>query len=247
MIGIDRLGEKVHRAGLHRLHGVLDAAERGHDDDRQLRIEVLGHREYAEPVTGRESKIGQHRRRRILSEPSDGLRLIARFDDGVALRFERQPQHRPKRVLVFDEEDGGSGASQRSQPGGTPALRASSSMSAMALVCSAISLVTRASSAGGALALELDLRSLRRVVSIDEVGGQRVQTALKRVREDPAALERGPRVANPRAPVRLILDRLVGLGLVGWRVLLVRRRPWHRLRAQPCPRVPATSGQARSC
>ena len=34
-----------------------------------------------------------------------GLGLIARFDDGVALRFERVAQHRAQRVLVLDEQD----------------------------------------------------------------------------------------------------------------------------------------------
>ena len=34
--------------------------------------------------------------------------LVARLDDGVALRFERMAQHRPQRVLVFDDEDRGS-------------------------------------------------------------------------------------------------------------------------------------------
>ena len=41
VIGIDRLGEKVERAFLHRRDGVLDAAERRHHDDRQLGIELL--------------------------------------------------------------------------------------------------------------------------------------------------------------------------------------------------------------
>ena len=39
MIGIDRLGEEIERALLHRLDGVLDAAVRGHDDDRQFGVE----------------------------------------------------------------------------------------------------------------------------------------------------------------------------------------------------------------
>ena len=39
----------------------------------------------------------------------DGFGLVARFDDGVALRFERMAQHRPQRVFVFDEEDRGIG------------------------------------------------------------------------------------------------------------------------------------------
>ena len=39
VIGIDRLGEKVERAVLHRLDGVLDAAVRGHDDHGKLGVE----------------------------------------------------------------------------------------------------------------------------------------------------------------------------------------------------------------
>ena len=64
------------------------------------------------------------------------LGLIARLEDGVALPLQRVPEHRAQRVLVLDDENlGGSGTRgpgrQRSQPGGTPAWRASSSMSAI--------------------------------------------------------------------------------------------------------------------
>ena len=75
-------------------------------------------------------------------------RLIAGFDDGVPLRLERMAQHRAQRVSVFDEQDrivGRCGAArspalaagrhrggQRSQPGGTPSLRASSSIAVIA-------------------------------------------------------------------------------------------------------------------
>ena len=62
----------------------------------------------------------------------------------MALALQRVPEHRPQRVLVLDDEDLGG---QRSQPGGTPARRASSSMSAICLVDFSISAVTRASSA----------------------------------------------------------------------------------------------------
>ena len=53
VIGIDGLGEKVHRAFLHRRHRVLDAAVRGHHDDRQLGIELLGRAQHAEAVADR--------------------------------------------------------------------------------------------------------------------------------------------------------------------------------------------------
>src|SRR4029453_18035144 len=49
-------------------------------------------------------------------------------EDHVLLPLQRVPEHRPQRVLVFDDENL---RGQRSQPGGTPARRASSSMSAI--------------------------------------------------------------------------------------------------------------------
>ena len=50
VIGIDGLGEEVERAFLHRRHGILNAAERGHHDDRQLGIQLLGRAKHAKSV-----------------------------------------------------------------------------------------------------------------------------------------------------------------------------------------------------
>ena len=55
VIGIDGLGEEVHRAFLHRRDRVLDAAVGGHHDDRQLGIELLGRAQDAEAVADREA------------------------------------------------------------------------------------------------------------------------------------------------------------------------------------------------
>ena len=121
MIGIDRLGEEVERAFLHRRDGVLDAAERGHHDDRQLGIELLGGAQHAETVALGQPQIGQHDAGTRALQRGDGLGLIARFDDGVALRFERVAQHRAQRVFVLDEQDGRIGRDGRArspQPAG---------------------------------------------------------------------------------------------------------------------------------
>jgi len=55
MIGIDRLGEKVERAFLHRRHGVLNAAERGHHDHGQLGVDFLRGAQHAEAVAVRQT------------------------------------------------------------------------------------------------------------------------------------------------------------------------------------------------
>ena len=106
VIGIDGLGEKVHRAFFHRRHGILDAAIRGHHDNRQLRIDLLRRFQDAEAVADRQLEVGKHHGRTRLLELLDGGRLIGRFDDDVALRFERMAQHRAERLFVFDEENG---------------------------------------------------------------------------------------------------------------------------------------------
>ena len=107
MVGIDRLGQEVERALLHRRDRILDAAERGHDNHRQFRIDVFRGLQDAEAVADREPKIGQDDRRCALLESLDGFSLIAGLDDLMALRLERVPQHRTERVFVLDEEDRG--------------------------------------------------------------------------------------------------------------------------------------------
>ena len=67
VIGIDRLGEEVERAFLHRGHRVLDAAVRGHHDDRQVGVDLLRRAQHAEAVAVRQPQIRQHDR---------GLRLL---------------------------------------------------------------------------------------------------------------------------------------------------------------------------
>ena len=52
-IGIDRLGQEVHRAFLHRHHRVLNAAVRRHDDHLDLGVELPGRAKHAKAVTGR--------------------------------------------------------------------------------------------------------------------------------------------------------------------------------------------------
>ena len=54
VIGIDGLGQEVHRPFLHRRHRVLDAAVGGHDDDLQLGVELLGRAQHAEAVAVRQ-------------------------------------------------------------------------------------------------------------------------------------------------------------------------------------------------
>ena len=85
MIGIDRLGEEVDRAFLHRGDGVLDAAVGGHHDDRHVGVDSFGGAEHAEAVALRQPQIRQHERGLRLLQQPHGLGLVARLEDGVAL------------------------------------------------------------------------------------------------------------------------------------------------------------------
>ena len=150
MVGIDRLGQEVERPFLHRGDRILDAAVRGHHDDRHLGVHLL-------PRGGRRSRplpAGAGRTARAPAAPAGacgplpaGRAPPARH----ALPLQRVPEHRAEGVLVLDEKDlGGCGhasASQRIQPAArrraAPLLRCPRSAS-----CSeSISFVSRSSSA----------------------------------------------------------------------------------------------------
>ena len=131
MIGIDRLGQEIESAFLHRRDRILNVAEGGHHDHRQFGIELLRKPEHPETVALGKSEIGENHGGTDRLQRGGGLGLIARFDDGVALGFERVPKHDAQRILVLDEQDrwisclAGTRA-HRSQPAGTPERRASS-------------------------------------------------------------------------------------------------------------------------
>ena len=106
MIGIDGLGQEVHRPFLHRGHRVLDAAIGGHHDDLQLGVELLGRAKDAEAVADGKLQVGEDDAPDEPAAAAARPRLVARLEHGVALRFERMAQHGAERILVFDDENG---------------------------------------------------------------------------------------------------------------------------------------------
>src|SRR5262245_9554654 len=106
MIGIDGLRKKVHRPLLHGGHRVLNADEGGHDDDRDIRIELLRGAQNAQAVAGGQLEVGQHHDRPRLAQLLDGLGLIPRLEHDVTMPLERVTEHGAKRIFVFDDENG---------------------------------------------------------------------------------------------------------------------------------------------
>jgi hypothetical protein len=126
-----------------------------------------------------------------VTKRGDRFRLVAGLDDVMALRLQRELQHRAERVLVFDEQDRGAltrrdAASRRARPRGALRLQIRDGL----VFC--VELLLDALELGqGRLAILLDLGPLRRVVAVDEIGLERVDAALQRIGEDLQAAE-GP-------------------------------------------------------
>jgi hypothetical protein len=106
MIGIDGLGQEVHRAFLHCGHRVLDAPVRGHDDNRKIRIQFLRGTKNPESVANGQLQVGEDHDGTSPAKLVDGFRFVFRLEDSVVMRFERMPQHGSQRVLVFNDENG---------------------------------------------------------------------------------------------------------------------------------------------
>jgi hypothetical protein len=106
VVGIDGLGQEVERPLLHRGDRILNAAVSRHHDDRQIGIDFLRCPEDAETVALGKTQVREDHAGAARAKRRNRFGLVARFDDFVALRLEREAEHRAERVLVLDEQDG---------------------------------------------------------------------------------------------------------------------------------------------
>ncbi len=208
VIGIDRLGEKIEGAFLHRRDRVLDAAVRGHHDDRHIGVELLRRAQHAKPVAFGQAQVREHDRGALLKH-AHGLGLIPRLEHGMTLPLERVPEHRTQRVLVFDDENlsGGGhsdGSCYRSQPGGTPAFRASSSVSAICLL-QLFDLALDAIRFLGRVLASIQVLVALEQIALVVVGRQSAQPRLQRVVNDLSTPQVFARRRHARVPVGFAL------------------------------------------
>ncbi len=80
VLGIDRLGDEIERTLAHGAHRVLDSSIRGHHDDGQVGIGVLGQAQHAEAVTVAEAQVREHQRRPMLIQRCPRVVKAGRFD-----------------------------------------------------------------------------------------------------------------------------------------------------------------------
>jgi len=102
---LERLGEEVEGAGLHRLHGAVHPAVRRHDDDGYVR--VAGHHlaQEAEAVHFRHDEIGHDYIGAIALEGGEGLLAIGGHLHLVTFPLERGRKDLPQVLFVIDDED----------------------------------------------------------------------------------------------------------------------------------------------
>ena len=105
-VRLDRLGDEVLGAALHRVHGGLDRAERGHHDHRKGGVEGSRRVEDGEPVRAGEAPVGQDEIDRLARlQELDRLGPGGDPPDVEIFGPKHLLEHRAQGVLVFDDED----------------------------------------------------------------------------------------------------------------------------------------------
>jgi hypothetical protein len=102
---IDGLGEKVERADLHRPHGVLDLADRGHDEDHRFLEHLAVPFVEIETVAVGQSQVKQNEVRSVTLKVERSLGEILRRVDLVHLLLQPLLQGPAEELFVFNEED----------------------------------------------------------------------------------------------------------------------------------------------
>ena len=104
VVGVDRLGQVVDRAELHRVHRGGDVAVAGEDDAARVRAPALERGYHVEPVAVAEPHVddGESGRRFLDLQQAVGDRFGGR--DGKAALFERLGEPLQERMVVFDDQ-----------------------------------------------------------------------------------------------------------------------------------------------
>ncbi len=103
--GRKRLGQVIKRAPAHGVHGVFDAGECRHDDDRQPRIPRSQSLEQVESGFFSELQVDKRQVEMRTLELSQGLRNAGRFLHLMFGRFEGDPQSLSDVGFVVDDQD----------------------------------------------------------------------------------------------------------------------------------------------
>ncbi len=106
VVDVERLGDVVVGAVLHRLDGGRGPAEGGHHDDLELRVLALELAEYADPVLVGELDIHHHEVGQVLGDLLDRLRAALAELDRVALFAQEVLEQGADIGFVIDDEHG---------------------------------------------------------------------------------------------------------------------------------------------
>ena len=105
MIGVNGLLEEVVGAVLHGLHGLVDGAVGGHHDDGHFGVGGAGGAQHVHAGAVGHAQVGEDEAEGGAGDVGGGLSGVGRLGHAVAGMLQRQTQHAPEAVLVFDEKD----------------------------------------------------------------------------------------------------------------------------------------------
>ena len=105
LFDLERLLDVVERAGLHRLDGGGDGAERGHQHDGARRVQRLGGLEHLDAGAAAHAEIAHDDVIGALMQLLDGRVAVRRFVDFVTVLGERLRQRAAQRLVVVGDQN----------------------------------------------------------------------------------------------------------------------------------------------
>jgi hypothetical protein len=105
LLRAERLVDVIERAQLHGLDGIVDGAERRHDDELRVRLQSRRRAEHVHAVHTRQVQVEQHQ---VVEFTIEGLQCVLAGGDcvhGVAFLPQQPREQLPHDLLVLHDED----------------------------------------------------------------------------------------------------------------------------------------------
>ena len=105
VVELQGLGDEIGGPGLHRLDGVLDRGEPGHDQERNVLSRFADGLDQGDAVHFRHDQVGDHQVEIMAGERLQRLGGAVHGRDRKIVEFQKILQRFPHRVVVIDDED----------------------------------------------------------------------------------------------------------------------------------------------
>ena len=105
MVGVERFGNKIVCAALHRGHGIFDRSVRGHHNDRSVIVDLFDVRQQFQAVDIRHLEIGEDQIVGFITYQVERFPTIFGGVHAVPFFREGLHEHVPHRVFVVDHQN----------------------------------------------------------------------------------------------------------------------------------------------